>query len=47
MEYDFKDEQFDFISVIAAIHHMDFEPVLEKLKTLLKPGGKMVILETL
>jgi SAM-dependent methyltransferase len=44
MEYDFKDQQFDFISAIASIHHMDFILALKKMKILLKPGGKIVIL---
>ncbi|MFW5983398.1 MAG: class I SAM-dependent methyltransferase, partial [bacterium] len=44
LENNFEDRKFDFISAIASIHHMDFEAALEKMKKLLKPGGKMAIL---
>lgn len=44
LKNDFKGQKFDFISAIASIHHMDFVPALIKIKALLKPGGKMVIL---
>jgi len=44
MEYDFKNQRFDYISAIASIHHMEFETSLEKMKMLLKPGGKIAVL---
>lgn len=44
LEHDFKDHKFDFISAIASIHHMDFNSALEKMNSLLKPGGKITIL---
>lgn len=43
-EYDYTDQKFDFIAAIASIHHMDFDSSLEKMKSLLKPGGKIIIL---
>ena len=44
IEYDFSEQKFDFIVAIASIHHMDFETSLKKMKSLLNPGGKIVIL---
>jgi SAM-dependent methyltransferase len=37
------DRQFDLISAIASLHHMPFEAALTKAETLLRPGGRMVI----
>ena len=38
------EEEIDFISCIASIHHMDFERSLVKIKELLSMDGKLVIL---
>lgn len=35
---------YDFISLIAVIHHMDFEAAAERLRALLAPGGVVAIL---
>lgn len=35
---------YDFVSVIAAIHHMDFHSAIERLQGSLTPGGVLVIL---
>ena len=43
MRYHF-DEQFDFISVAASLHHMPFEQALEKMASLLRPGGVLAVL---
>jgi SAM-dependent methyltransferase len=44
MEYNFTDQKFDFVAAIASIHHMDFASSLEKMRSLLNPGGKIIIL---
>lgn len=36
---------FDAIVSIAALHHMDPEPALGRFATLLRPGGKLVVLD--
>lgn len=38
------DEQFDFVSATASLHHMPFEPALEKMASLLRPGGVLAVL---
>jgi len=43
MRYSF-DEQFDFISAAASLHHMPFEQALEKMASLLRPGGVLAVL---
>ena len=35
---------YDFISLIAVIHHMDFEGATERLRALLAPGGVLAVL---
>ena len=44
---DFRDERFDCIASIAALHHVEFEPALHKLKSLLKPGGVLLVIDLL
>ena len=44
LEFDFRNLRFDFIVAVASIHHMNFRESLEKMKGLLNPGGKIVIL---
>ena len=43
MRYHF-DEQFDFISAAASLHHLPFEQALEKVASLLRPGGVLAVL---
>lgn len=43
-DFDHEERTFDFIVCIASIHHMDMETSLNKMKSLLKNGGKIVIL---
>lgn len=43
MQYDFND-RFDFITATASLHHMPFEPALEKMVSLLRPGGILAVL---
>lgn len=38
------DEQFDFISASASLHHMPFDQALEKMVSLLRPGGILAVL---
>ncbi|GCE11496.1 class I SAM-dependent methyltransferase [Tengunoibacter tsumagoiensis] len=43
MHYDVNN-QFDFITATASLHHMPFEPALEKMISLLRPGGVLAVL---
>lgn len=43
LRYDFA-RQFDFITASASLHHMPFEPALEKMTSLLRPGGVLAVL---
>ncbi|GCE31625.1 SAM-dependent methyltransferase [Dictyobacter alpinus] len=43
MQHQF-DEQFDFICASASLHHMPFEQALEKMVSLLRPGGVLAVL---
>ncbi len=38
------DEQFDFISASASLHHMPLDQALEKMVSLLRPGGVLAVL---
>lgn len=40
-------EQFDVIVSIATLHHLPVESLLPNLKAILKPGGRLVILDLL
>ncbi|NJL39580.1 MAG: class I SAM-dependent methyltransferase [Leptolyngbyaceae cyanobacterium SM1_4_3] len=35
---------YDVIVAIATLHHMDIEAALEKMKLLLRPSGKLLVL---
>lgn len=37
-------KQFDFISASASLHHMPFDQALEKMVSLLRPGGILAVL---
>lgn len=37
-------DSFDFIAAIASLHHLPLEPALARLKTLLRPGGVLVVI---
>lgn len=43
MQYHF-DEQFDFISASASLHHMPFDQSLGKMASLLRSGGVLAVL---
>ena len=40
---DLKPESFDFISCVAALHHMDAAAALRRMSGLLRPGGRLAI----
>ncbi|WP_242889416.1 class I SAM-dependent methyltransferase [Actinomadura litoris] len=40
---DLPDEGYDFICSVSAIHHMDFEAALTRMRELLRPGGALVV----
>ena len=42
MTYPFEG-QFDFVSSVASLHHLDFDAGLERLKSLLRPAGVLAI----
>ncbi|MCL3994587.1 class I SAM-dependent methyltransferase [Streptomyces lavenduligriseus] len=40
---DLPDEGYDFICSVTAIHHMDLEAALVRMRALLRPGGTLVV----
>jgi 2-polyprenyl-3-methyl-5-hydroxy-6-metoxy-1,4-benzoquinol methylase len=44
LEADLPKDSYDAIVSIASLHHMDLEAALEKMKALLRPSGKLLIL---
>ncbi|GGO09574.1 methyltransferase [Microbispora rosea subsp. aerata] len=36
-------ERYDFVCSVSAIHHMDFEAALTRMRDLLRPGGTLVV----
>ena len=40
----FEPSSFDFISCVAALHHMDEERALQRMRHLLRPGGTLVVI---
>ena len=47
LEYELTSEQFDAIVSIATLHHLPVKNLLPVLKAILKPGGKLVVLDLL
>ena len=43
--YEFPPEQFDCVASIATLHHLPFEPMLSKIKSTLKVGGTLLVLD--
>lgn len=43
-EADLPQDSYDAIVAIASLHHMDLEAALKKIKMLLRPSGKLLIL---
>jgi ubiquinone/menaquinone biosynthesis C-methylase UbiE len=45
-ELEFEDESFDMVTISASLHHLaDVDRVLAELKRVLKPGGRLLVLE--
>jgi 2-polyprenyl-3-methyl-5-hydroxy-6-metoxy-1,4-benzoquinol methylase len=44
LEADLPKDSYDVIVSIASLHHMDLEAALKKMKVLLRPSGKLLIL---
>ncbi|PZV19070.1 MAG: SAM-dependent methyltransferase [Pseudanabaena sp.] len=44
LEADLPKDSYDAIVSIASLHHMDLEVALKKIKRLLRPSGKLIIL---
>lgn len=42
--HDFEPESFDFISCVAALHHMDEAAGLLRMRELLRPGGTLAVI---
>lgn len=45
VEWDFPAEQFDCIATIATLHHLPMDLMLSKMKSALKPGGLLLVLD--
>jgi len=45
LEWPFPREQFDCIASIATLHHLPLDLMLERMKTALKPGGILLVLD--
>jgi SAM-dependent methyltransferase len=43
LTYPFEPASFDLIASVAALHHMDAAAALERMRMLLRPGGKVVV----
>ena len=44
MTHPFEPETFDFVASVASLHHMDTGPALERMGSLLRPGGILVVI---
>lgn len=44
LEHPFAEASFDVITSIASLHHLDLLPALTRMKMLLKPGGRLVVI---
>ncbi len=43
LTYPFEAESFDFITSVASLHHMDVRLALERMRQLLRPGGRLAV----
>ena len=43
LTYPFPLASFDFITAVAALHHLPLRPALARLRDLLKPGGTLAV----
>ena len=44
MTYPFDPASFDFIASVASLHHMDEAAALDRMRDLLRPGGRLVVI---
>jgi 2-polyprenyl-3-methyl-5-hydroxy-6-metoxy-1,4-benzoquinol methylase len=44
LDYPFAPGSFDFVSCVAALHHMDEVAALERIRDLLRPGGSLAVI---
>jgi ubiquinone/menaquinone biosynthesis C-methylase UbiE len=44
VKLDLPEAQYDVVTSLASVHHMDLVPALEKMKRVLRPGGVLVVL---
>lgn len=44
MGYPFEPGSFDLIASVASLHHMDVAAALDRMRTLLRPGGRLVVI---
>ena len=45
MTQDFSAERFGCVAAIATLHHLPLEPMLSRVKNILKPGGVLLVLD--
>ena len=45
LDWPLPDQSFDCIATIATLHHLPFEELMLKMKTALKPGGVLLVLD--
>jgi 2-polyprenyl-3-methyl-5-hydroxy-6-metoxy-1,4-benzoquinol methylase len=45
-EADIPPDRYDFIVLLASLHHMDLQPTLEHLRRILRPSGTLAIVGT-
>jgi len=44
LSIDFEGERFDALTALASLHHMPIESAVTKMKSLLQPGGCLIVL---
>ena len=44
LDHSLPEAGFDFVSAIAVLHHLPFEPALARLAALLRPGGVLAVI---
>jgi 2-polyprenyl-3-methyl-5-hydroxy-6-metoxy-1,4-benzoquinol methylase len=44
LTYDAEEGSFDLVSALAVLHHLPFDEAIAKMRRLLKPGGRLLVL---
>ena len=44
LAYPIDPDAYDFVAALSSLHHMPFEPALEKMTRALRPGGVLAVL---